>query len=182
MRALLRKKNLFGNKSSSIFSFYSNYCFFKIILHCVQSYVNNQHMECKVMSGSLDSTYKEDMGMVRDGSRCADQRICMNQTCLALSTFQAWFHPLLAWFDPLLQDIVVNQSLCLTDNKSYLLKFLKNDRLWKVIVLCSLVLPEYNQDSFHEVQAVHCKKRVSNFPVPSRDVTNQTLPDGEFFN
>jgi hypothetical protein len=93
-------------------------------------------MECKVMSGSLDSTYKEDMGMVRDGSRCADQRICMNQTCLALSTFQAWFDPLLAWFDPLLawfdffpQSFVVDQSLCLTDNKSYLLKFLKNDRL-----------------------------------------------------
>jgi hypothetical protein len=85
-------------------------------------------MECKVMSGSLDSTYKEDMGMVRDGSKCADQRICMNQTCLALSTFQAWFDSLLAWFDSLLQDFVVDQSLCLTDNKSYLLKFLKTDR------------------------------------------------------
>jgi hypothetical protein len=54
-----------------------------------QSYVNNQHMECKVMSGSLDSSYKEDMGMVRDGSKCGEQRICMNQTCLSLSTFQA---------------------------------------------------------------------------------------------
>jgi hypothetical protein len=84
-------------------------------------------MECKVMSGSLDSTYKEDMGMVRDGSRCADQRICMNQTCLALSTFQEWF-------DSLLQDFVVDQSLCLTDYKSYLLKFLKTDRLLEVIV------------------------------------------------
>jgi hypothetical protein len=26
---------------------------------------------------------------------------------------------------------------------------------------------------------VHCKKMVSDFPVPSRDVTNQTLPGGE---
>jgi len=26
---------------------------------------------------------------------------------------------------------------------------------------------------------IHCKKRVSDFPVPSRDVTNQTLPDRE---
>jgi hypothetical protein len=24
--------------------------------------------------------------------------------------------------------------------------------------------------------SIHCKKRVSRFPVPSRDVTNQTLP------
>ncbi len=25
-------------------------------------------------------------------------------------------------------------------------------------------------------------KKVSNFPVPSRDVINQTLPSGEYFN
>ncbi len=27
---------------------------------------------------------------------------------------------------------------------------------------------------------VHCKKKVGDFPVPSRDVTNQTLPGREF--
>jgi hypothetical protein len=27
--------------------------------------------------------------------------------------------------------------------------------------------------------SLHCKKKVSDFPVPSRDVTNQTLPDRE---
>jgi hypothetical protein len=26
---------------------------------------------------------------------------------------------------------------------------------------------------------LHCIKKVSNFPVPSRDVTNQTIPGGE---
>jgi hypothetical protein len=26
---------------------------------------------------------------------------------------------------------------------------------------------------------LHCKKKVSDFPVPSRDITNQSLPGGE---
>ncbi len=26
---------------------------------------------------------------------------------------------------------------------------------------------------------VYCKKKVSDFPVPSRDVTNQTVPGGD---
>jgi hypothetical protein len=29
-------------------------------------------------------------------------------------------------------------------------------------------------------KTLHCKKKVSDFPVPSQDVTNQTLP-GKFF-
>jgi hypothetical protein len=29
-------------------------------------------------------------------------------------------------------------------------------------------------------KGVHCKKKVSGFPVPSRDVTYQTLPGREF--
>ncbi len=34
----------------------------------------------------------------------------------------------------------------------------------------------------HENGALHCKKKVCGFPVPSRDVTNQTLPGQEYFN
>ncbi len=34
----------------------------------------------------------------------------------------------------------------------------------------------------YEVQYVHCKKKVSGFPVPSRDVTNQTVPGREYLN
>jgi hypothetical protein len=30
--------------------------------------------------------------------------------------------------------------------------------------------------------AIHCKKKVSGFPVPSRDVTDQTLPGRELLN
>ncbi len=29
------------------------------------------------------------------------------------------------------------------------------------------------------LEGVHCKKRVNDFPIPSRDVTNQTLPGRE---
>ena len=29
---------------------------------------------------------------------------------------------------------------------------------------------------FHPVEGIHCKKKVSGFPAPSRDVTYQTLP------
>jgi hypothetical protein len=29
---------------------------------------------------------------------------------------------------------------------------------------------------------LHCKKKVIHFPVPSRDVTDQTLPDREKLN
>jgi hypothetical protein len=29
---------------------------------------------------------------------------------------------------------------------------------------------------------IHCKKKVGGFPVPSGDVTYQTLPGGEYFD
>jgi hypothetical protein len=33
-----------------------------------------------------------------------------------------------------------------------------------------------------EGETINCKKKVSDFPVPSRDVTNQTLPERELLN
>jgi hypothetical protein len=35
---------------------------------------------------------------------------------------------------------------------------------------------------YASVPRLHCKKKVSRFPVPSRDVTNQTLPGLEKLN
>jgi hypothetical protein len=35
---------------------------------------------------------------------------------------------------------------------------------------------------FCTVVGTHYNKKVSDFPVPSRDVTNQTHPDREYFN
>ncbi len=31
------------------------------------------------------------------------------------------------------------------------------------------------------INSIHCKKKVTDFPVPSRDVTNKTLPGGKKF-
>ena len=43
-------------------------------------------MECKIMTGGLDNSpgvlY---MGIVKDGVRCGDNRICLNQTCKDIS-------------------------------------------------------------------------------------------------
>lgn len=51
-----------------------------------QAYHQNKHMECKIMTGGLDNSpgvlY---MGIVKDGVRCGDNRICLNQTCKDIS-------------------------------------------------------------------------------------------------
>ena len=51
-----------------------------------QAYHQNKHMECKIMTGGLDNSpgvlY---MGIVNDGVRCGDSRICLNQTCKDIS-------------------------------------------------------------------------------------------------
>ena len=52
----------------------------------VQAYHQNKHMECKIMTGGLDQSpgvlY---MGIVKDGVKCGENRICLNQTCKDIS-------------------------------------------------------------------------------------------------
>jgi hypothetical protein len=48
------------------------------------------------------------------------------------------------------------------------------------VVLKEVPLPtKATMGNFSSIDGIHCKKKVSNFPVPSGDVTNQTLPGGE---
>jgi len=48
----------------------------------MQGYLQNKHVECKIMTGGMDKNMGlADLGLVRDGAKCGDNRICMNQTC-----------------------------------------------------------------------------------------------------
>lgn len=44
--------------------------------------MDDKQLECKVMSGSMPG-YK-DQGVVQDGARCGEGKICMNQTCVQM--------------------------------------------------------------------------------------------------
>jgi hypothetical protein len=48
---------------------------------------------------------------------------------------------------------------------------------------CHIQPPSLNLAGyFHPVEGIHCKKKVSDFPVPSRDITYQTLLGRELLN
>ena len=48
----------------------------------MQGVVQGKHVECKIMTGGMDQQAGQaDMGLVRDGAKCGDNRICLNQTC-----------------------------------------------------------------------------------------------------
>lgn len=48
-------------------------------------------MECKIMTGGLNNSpgvlY---MGIVKDGVRCGDNRICLNQTCKDINPIMSY--------------------------------------------------------------------------------------------
>ncbi len=63
-------------------------------------------------------------------------------------------------------------------------RFLQFRLLWHVAELLlrgRTVLPATSQISVTS-NLIHCKKKVSGFPAPSRDVTYQTLPGLELLN
>ena len=43
--------------------------------------MDGKEIQCKVMSG-YDTEMGTDYGMVQDGTRCGEDNICMNQTCV----------------------------------------------------------------------------------------------------
>jgi len=52
----------------------------------MQTVKQNKHLECKIMTGGMDdSTGMADLGLVRDGAKCGENKICMNQTCKDIS-------------------------------------------------------------------------------------------------
>lgn len=50
-----------------------------------QDYHENRHIQCKSVSRGLDKGSLFYMGIVKDGVKCGDNRICMNQTCVDLA-------------------------------------------------------------------------------------------------
>ena len=53
----------------------------------MQDYHDNKHIECKIMTGGLDSGSRVLYnGIVRDGVRCGENSICINQTCRDIYT------------------------------------------------------------------------------------------------
>ena len=51
----------------------------------LQDYHENRHIQCKSVSRGLDKGSLFYMGIVKDGVRCGDNMICMNQTCVDLA-------------------------------------------------------------------------------------------------
>eukprot|EP00090_Calanus_glacialis_P003082 TRINITY_DN12230_c0_g1_i1.p1 TRINITY_DN12230_c0_g1~~TRINITY_DN12230_c0_g1_i1.p1 ORF type:complete len:1327 (+),score=242.49 TRINITY_DN12230_c0_g1_i1:487-4467(+) len=52
----------------------------------MQGRLQNKHVECKIMTGGMDeNTGMSDLGLVRDGAKCGESKICMNQTCKDIS-------------------------------------------------------------------------------------------------
>ncbi|UYV64362.1 ADAM22 [Cordylochernes scorpioides] len=55
--------------------------------HTVMS-INGREYECKIASGTLPSQSEiTDMGMVFDGTKCDESKICVNQTCVYLQHY-----------------------------------------------------------------------------------------------
>ncbi len=55
-----------------------------------------------------------------------------------------------------------------------MVKFLLEEIAKTGVILVRLTIVRTRQNV-----CLHCKKQVSDFSVPSRDVTNQTIPGGE---
>lgn len=56
-----------------------------IISFLLQDYHENRHIQCKSVSRGLDKGSLFYMGIVKDGVRCGDNMICMNQSCVDLA-------------------------------------------------------------------------------------------------
>jgi disintegrin/metalloproteinase domain-containing protein 33 len=57
----------------------------------MQGHIQEKHVECKIMTGGMDMMAGQaDLGLVRDGAKCGDNRICLNQTCKDLSTTRTY--------------------------------------------------------------------------------------------
>ncbi len=52
--------------------------------------VDGREVQCKVMSGTFDPEVTEDYGMVQDGTKCGEEMICMNQTCISLRPLKTY--------------------------------------------------------------------------------------------
>lgn len=52
--------------------------------------VDGKEIQCKVMSGSYDTEVGIDYGMVQDGSKCGEEKICMNQTCVNIQPMMTY--------------------------------------------------------------------------------------------
>ncbi|XP_071748566.1 disintegrin and metalloproteinase domain-containing protein unc-71 isoform X3 [Lepeophtheirus salmonis] len=55
-----------------------------------QKQERGKHFECKVVRGYLQGLSSTDVGMVEDGSKCGEDKICLNQTCINLRPLQSY--------------------------------------------------------------------------------------------
>jgi len=53
----------------------------------MQGRLQNKHVECKIMTGEPDQNNggMANQGLVRDGAKCGENKICLNQTCKDIS-------------------------------------------------------------------------------------------------
>jgi len=56
----------------------------------MQTSFHQRDVECKLMMKGGDSSSSADLGLVRDGSKCGNNRICLNQTCKDLGETRAY--------------------------------------------------------------------------------------------
>lgn len=47
--------------------------------------IGGREFECKVISGTLENS--RDMGLIQDGTKCGENKICINQTCVNMKLF-----------------------------------------------------------------------------------------------
>ena len=52
--------------------------------------VDGKEIQCKVMSGSYDAEMGIDYGLVSDGTKCGNQRMCMNRTCIDMQQYATY--------------------------------------------------------------------------------------------
>lgn len=52
--------------------------------------VDGKEIQCKVMSGSYDAEIGIDLGQVTDGTKCGNQKMCMNRTCIDMQQYATY--------------------------------------------------------------------------------------------